>query len=161
MLSMQHLSQINTTRSHAVKNGPSGFECDHWVEPSADTLRVYLRGQLVYETLAATESCWQAVRAAVKRFVVLDLSQVTFMGSAALGSLCGLRRWLESRGCSLRIAAVSTEVRVIMEVSGMLGLFAVNDDSGETGKWSGPEGGRSVEAWAHSVAGQLGEVVAR
>jgi anti-anti-sigma regulatory factor len=78
-----------------VKNGTSGFECDHWMQSSPDTLLVYMRGQMVYETLDATEGCWQAVRHAFRHSVLLDLSQVTYMASAALGSLCGLRRWLE------------------------------------------------------------------
>lgn len=45
-----------------MKNSPSGFECEHWMEPDPDTLRVYLRGQLVYETLDSTESCLRAAR---------------------------------------------------------------------------------------------------
>jgi hypothetical protein len=63
-----------------------------WGGTEPHALLVYLRGQLVYETLAFTGSRWQAIRAGFKRFVVLDLSQVTLMGSAALGSLCGLLR---------------------------------------------------------------------
>ena len=74
-----------------MKKSPSSFQCHRWVEPSR-TLLIYLRGQLVYETHAFTESCWQAVRPGFERFVVLDLSQVTFIGSAALGSLRGLLR---------------------------------------------------------------------
>jgi anti-anti-sigma factor len=101
-----------------VKNVTFGFECDHWMQSSPDTLLVYIRGQMVNETLDATEGCWQAVRHAFRRSVVLDLSQVTYMASAALGSLCGLRRWLMSQGSGLRIVAISTEVRSIMEASG-------------------------------------------
>jgi hypothetical protein len=81
-----------------VKNGTSGFEFGHWMQSSPDALLVYMRGQMVYETLDATEGCWQAVRHAFRRSVLLDLSQVTYMASAALGSLCGLR----DAGLSLR-----------------------------------------------------------
>ena len=77
-----------------MKNGTSGFEFDHWMQSSPDTLLVYMRGQMVYETLDATDGCWQAVRHAFRRSVLLDFSQVTYLASAALGSLCGLRRWL-------------------------------------------------------------------
>jgi hypothetical protein len=41
-----------------VKNGTSGFEFDHWMQSSPDTLLVYMRGQMVYETLDATDGCW-------------------------------------------------------------------------------------------------------
>jgi hypothetical protein len=69
-----------------VKNGTSGFEFDHWMQSSPDTLLVYMRGQMVYETLDATDGCWQAVQHAFRRSVLLDFSQVTYMASAALGS---------------------------------------------------------------------------
>jgi anti-anti-sigma regulatory factor len=62
------------------------------------------------------------------------------MASAALGSLCGLRRWLESQGRCLRIAAISTEVRSIMEACGLLRLFTVDDDSGRAVPKIGPDG---------------------
>jgi anti-anti-sigma factor len=102
------------------------------MESSADTLRVYLRGQLVYETLGSTERCWEAVRAAFKPSVVLDLSAVTFIASAALGSLLGLRRWLESRGSRLRVSAVSPEVRRVLTATGLHRFFAIDDEAHET-----------------------------
>jgi WD40 repeat protein len=34
-----------------VKNGTSGFEFDHWMQSSPDTPLVYMRGEMVYETL--------------------------------------------------------------------------------------------------------------
>ena len=41
-----------------MKNGTSGFEFDHWMQSSPGTLLVYMRGQMVYETLDATDGCW-------------------------------------------------------------------------------------------------------
>jgi anti-anti-sigma factor len=142
-----------------VKNGTSGFECDHWMQSSPDTLLVYMRGQMVYETLGATERCWQAVRDAFRQSVVLDLSQVTYMASAALGSLCGLRRWLESQGSCLRIVAIGTEVRSIMEASGLLRLFSVDDGPFENTLWIGPDGKPDDATWPRSGAFQNQEVV--
>ncbi len=112
-----------------MKNSPSGVECDYWMESSADSLLVHLRGQLVYETLASTERCWEAVQAAFKPLVVLDLSEVTFMASAALGSLLALRRCLVSRGTCLRISAMSPEVRQLMVAAGLNGFFATDDET--------------------------------
>jgi hypothetical protein len=74
-----------------VKNGSSGFECDYCTKSSPDTPSVYVRSQPVCETLGATESCWQAVRGAFRRTVVLALSGVRFVASAALGSLLAPR----------------------------------------------------------------------
>jgi anti-anti-sigma factor len=142
-----------------VKNGTSGFEFGHWMQSSPDALLVYMRGQMVYETLDATEGCWQAVRHAFRRSVLLDLSQVTYMASAALGSLCGLRRWLESQGSSLRIAAISTEVHSIMEASGLLRIFSVDDGPVEIATGVGLDGEPNDAAWIRSGAFQNQEVV--
>jgi anti-anti-sigma factor len=114
-----------------VRNDPSAFKCDHRTESTADALRVYLRGQLVYETLDSIESCWEVVRAGPRPSVVLDLSEVDFMGSAALGSLLGLRRWLESRGCCLRISAMSAEIRRVLEVTGLNRILPIDDGARE------------------------------
>jgi anti-anti-sigma factor len=142
-----------------VKNGTFGFECDYWMQSSPDTLLVYMRGQMVYEMLDATDGCWQAVRHAFRRSVLLDLSQVTYMASAALGSLCGLRRWLESQGSCLRIVAISTEVRSIMEASGLLRIFSVDDGPIENAPWIGPDSKTDNAAWIRSGAFQNQEVV--
>jgi anti-anti-sigma factor len=142
-----------------VKDGTSRFEFDHWMQSSPDTLLVYMRGQLVYETLDATDGCWQAVRHAFRHSVLLDLSQVTYMASAALGSLCGLRRRLESQGSCLRIVAISTEVHSIMEASGLLGIFSVDDGPVEIAPGVGLDGEPNDAAWIRSGAFQYQEVV--
>jgi anti-anti-sigma factor len=102
------------------------MECHHRLESSDDTLKVYLSGQLVYETLDSVETCWEAVRAAHRQSVDLDLSDVGFMASATLGSLLGLRRWLVSRGCWLQISAMSAEVRQVLELTGVKRLFCTD-----------------------------------
>jgi anti-anti-sigma factor len=129
------------------------------MESSADTLRVYVSGQLTYETLDSTESCWQAVRAAFRREVVIDLSRVTFIGSAALGSLCGLQRWLETRGCRLRIAAISPEARAILESTNLARLFSIGDGQGEAAPWAVAEVGGIDAGSRYAAAGQHWEVI--
>ncbi len=142
-----------------MNNVLCSFACSHWMESSADTLRVYLSGQLTYETLDSTASCWQAVRAAFRREVVIDLSGVTFIGSAALGSLCGLQRWLESRGCRLQIAAISAEARAILERTNLARLFSFGDGQGETAAWAVAEV-RGIDAGArYAATGQHWEVI--
>ncbi len=115
-----------------MKTSTFGFECNHRLESSDDKLQVTLRGQLVYETLDSVELCWEAVRAEPRPSVVLDLSAVTFVASAALGSLLALRRRLTSRGCRLAIAAMSTEVREILDVSGLKQLFSTAEEPCES-----------------------------
>jgi hypothetical protein len=139
-----------------VKNGTSGFECDHWMQSSPDTLLVYMRGQMVYETLDATEDCWQAVRHAFRHSAVLDLSKVTYIATATLGSPCRLRRWLVPQGSCLRIVVISHS---ITEASGLLRLFAVDHGPIDNAPWIGPDSKTDDAAWIRSGAFQNEEVV--
>jgi anti-anti-sigma factor len=60
--------------------------------------------------------------------VVLDLSEVTFMASAALGSLVGLWRWLKARGYGLRLSASSPNVRHVLHRTRLEKIFPVEDE---------------------------------
>jgi anti-anti-sigma factor len=104
------------------------LEFDHQMEWSEETLLVCLRGQVVYETLIPFESCFEAVRAEPRPTVVLDLSELTYIASAALGSLIGLRRWLEARGSCLRISALSAELCEALRSTGLTRVFGIDDE---------------------------------
>jgi anti-anti-sigma factor len=94
-----------------------------------ETLLVSLRGEIVYETLIAFESCCEAVRAEPRPTVLLDLSELTYIASAALGSLLGLRRWLEARGSCLRISALSEEAREVLRITGLARVFSIDTEA--------------------------------
>jgi anti-anti-sigma factor len=117
------------TMSRDVTRGPAGLEFDYGMEAREDTLLVYLRGPLVYETLVPLECCWNRIRAEARPSVRLDLSEVTLLGSAALGCLLGLRRWLEARGAHLRVTAASPEVRQVLQVTGLDRFFVIDDET--------------------------------
>lgn len=104
------------------------LEFDHRMEWSEESLLVCLRGQIVYETLIPFESCCQAIRAEPRRTVVLDLSELMYIASAALGSLLGLRRWLEARGSCLRISALSREAREVLRITGLARVFSIDSE---------------------------------
>jgi anti-anti-sigma factor len=117
-----------STRSYPVTSSPAVLDSDHRMEWGEDTLRVSLRGPLVHETLEPLEACWKAVRAKPMPCVVLDLSEVTFMASAALGSLVGLWRWLKARGYGLRLSALSLNVRHILHRTCLEQIFPVEGE---------------------------------
>ncbi len=60
--------------------------------------------------------------------VVLDLSDVTFLGSAGLAVLVGAKDDADSRGCQLQVVPGSRIVKRALEATGLLQLFAVADD---------------------------------
>jgi anti-anti-sigma factor len=100
-----------------------------WGEAS---LLVSLRGPLVFETLEPLKACWEAVRAEPRPCVVLDLSEVTFMASSALGSLVGMWHWLKARGYALRISAVSLNVRHVLHRTRLERIFLVEGEPSVT-----------------------------
>jgi anti-anti-sigma factor len=111
-----------------VTRSPAVLDFDHRMEWGEDTLLVSLRGPLVYETLVPLQACWEAVRGEPRPCVVLDLSEVTFMASAALGSLVGLWRWLEARGYRLRLSALSLDVREVLRLTGLEQILAIDGE---------------------------------
>ena len=60
--------------------------------------------------------------------LVLDLSDVTFLGSAGLAVLVGAKDEADSRGRQLLVVPGSRIVRRALEATGLLQLFAVADD---------------------------------
>jgi anti-sigma B factor antagonist len=59
--------------------------------------------------------------------LVLDLSGVTFLDSAGLSMLVGLRRILAARGGTLRLAACSPAVVGVLHLTGLVRSFAVHE----------------------------------
>jgi anti-sigma B factor antagonist len=59
--------------------------------------------------------------------VILDLSLVTYLSSAALRLLLSLYRIITERSGSMALAGLTDDVRDIMNVTGFLALFRVYD----------------------------------
>lgn len=60
--------------------------------------------------------------------LVLDLSDVTFLGSAGLAVLVGAKDDAENRGCRLVVVPGSRIVKRALEATGLLQLFTIADD---------------------------------
>ena len=59
--------------------------------------------------------------------VVLDLSDVTFLGSAGLAVLVGAKDDADSRGCRLQVVPGSRIVKRALEATGLMPLFTIAD----------------------------------
>jgi anti-anti-sigma factor len=55
--------------------------------------------------------------------VVLDLAELTFISSLAMGALVDYRRRLWRRGIEVRLANVQAQVWLALELAGLLGLL--------------------------------------
>jgi anti-sigma B factor antagonist len=65
--------------------------------------------------------------------LTVDLSQVIFIDSSALAELVSLDKSAHAVGGRLLLGQLSTPVRVILEITGLLGVFGVGSDSDNDG----------------------------
>jgi anti-sigma B factor antagonist len=96
------------------------------VSESGDALVVALAGELdLYNAPAVRKALLEAAARRPRRLVV-DLGEVTFLDSTALGALVEARRALGNRD-AFALAAPGLEARRALEVSGLDRHFSVHD----------------------------------
>jgi anti-sigma B factor antagonist len=98
--------------------------------PAAGALVVRAAGEIDIATAPAllrvlAEATGQARSGEV---AVLDLTEVSFLNSTGLGALVAARRDAEGRGVSWRLCGLQPAVQRVLELTGILGLFAVYGD---------------------------------
>lgn len=101
-------------RFDVVDHGP-GLQVLH-VVGELDTLTAPLLQARLGEQLAGTDR------------LILDLSDVTFLGSAGLAVLVGAKDDADSRGHRLLLVPGSRIVRRALEATGLMQLFTVAED---------------------------------
>ena len=89
--------------------------------PEAVVIR--LAGEASYTAADDLQVPFQRVIAARPRLVVLDLADLEFVASLFLGLLVNLRRGITIQGGQVQMAAVQPNVREILQVSKLEGLF--------------------------------------
>ena len=114
------------TRSDALSQLGSHADPVLHVSESGDAIVVALTGELdLYNTPALREALREAAGRAPRRLVV-DLSEVTFVDSTALGAFVEARSTFAD-GDAFVLAAPGLEVRRALEVSGLDRHFVVCD----------------------------------
>jgi len=86
---------------------------------------VEVRGELDLYTAPGLRCVLLRTRA---REVVLDLSAVTFLDTAALGVLVGCHEWAARRGGRLRLVCPQPFLRKVFRITGLDRVFALHDD---------------------------------
>lgn len=95
-----------------------------------DTDVVRLGGdRLVYPDLADFTAAMASVAASGRRRLVLDLSQVSYLDSAAIGCLMDQYRQAESRGATLCLAGVQPRVQTMLTLTGAHHFLAMHPDA--------------------------------
>lgn len=86
-------------------------------------------GELDVMTTPTLHEALELVIAQDPPLVLVDLANVTFLDSTALGALVVAQRHLEERGGELRLAAVPSVVAKIFDTAGLTERFRVYEDA--------------------------------
>jgi anti-sigma B factor antagonist len=86
---------------------------------------VRLRGRAGYEHMAELETCFKAVQALTDRQIILDLAELTYIGSAGLGAFVSLKRAVDARQGHIALVGLNPLVYDLFDTAGFTKLFAV------------------------------------
>jgi anti-anti-sigma factor len=96
---------------------------DFHVERRPHFLRVAIRGEASFDQAEVLSA--QLLRAPLDGawLVVLDLAELTFLSSLAMGALLSYRQGVGRRGVEVRLANVQAQVWLALESAGLGGVF--------------------------------------
>jgi anti-sigma B factor antagonist len=86
---------------------------------------VRLRGRAAFDQMPVLEKCFQAVQALTDSQILLELSELAYIGSAGLGALITLKHAIEARGGRIALVAPNPLVSDLFETAGLTKVFAV------------------------------------
>ena len=93
------------------------------VERRPHFLRVAIRGEASFDQAEVMSAQLLRVPLNGAWLVVLDLAELTFLSSLAMGALVSYRRGVGRRGVEVRLANVQTPVRQALDAAGLWKLF--------------------------------------
>jgi anti-sigma B factor antagonist len=92
-----------------------------------DCTVVQVRGELDMQTAPQLRESLQGLIEAGDRRIVLDLAEVSFMDSSALGAVVTVFRSLSDAGGHMALAAVQPGVRTVLHITSVDQVLAVYD----------------------------------
>jgi len=87
-----------------------------------ETLVAECHGKLTFENTPALKEALREKIAGHKR-IVMDLREVPLIDSSGLGCVVGLYVSARTRGCELRLANASEQIRQLFSMTNLLSLF--------------------------------------
>jgi anti-anti-sigma factor len=97
------------------------------VERRPDFLLVAIKGEAGFDQAEVISAELLRIPPEAYALVVLDLAELTFLSSLAMGALIEYRRGLGRRGVEVRLANVQPQVWLALESAGLGKLFELID----------------------------------
>jgi anti-sigma B factor antagonist len=92
-----------------------------------DFLVVHLRGRASFDQMPILDRCVEAIQANAQPRILLDLSDLTYIGSAGLGAFITLKKAVETHQRRIVLAGLNPLVLDLFETSGLTRHFTVFD----------------------------------
>ena len=96
------------------------------VEQQGNALVVRLRGAAGHYQTNVLQRCLQDIQARLLPLVIMDLSGLNLIASAALGALIALQRLLTARQSQLRFVSLSDTVQQVFTAMRLDRLFSIS-----------------------------------
>jgi anti-anti-sigma factor len=95
------------------------------IEADGDAVIARLSGSAGFQQVAELERYAKAIAAQEAALVVLELSQLNFIASVALGALLALKRTIETRSGKLLLAGLKPSIAAVFRVTGLDTIFEI------------------------------------
>ena len=115
-----------TMQTNATRRKPECKLAFH-LERRPHFLRVAIGGEASFDQAEVMSAQLLRIPLEAYSLVVLDLAELRYMSSLAMGALVEYRRGLCRRGVEVRLANVPAQVWLALEVAGLGELFAPMD----------------------------------
>lgn len=103
--------------------GVLSFELD----TRKDFLIVHLRGRAGFDQTPVMDCCLEAIRANPQPRILLDLTELSYIGSSGLGAFVKLKQAVEARQRKIVLAGLNPMVLDLFETAGLTRIFSVFD----------------------------------
>ena len=113
-------------QTHATRRKPERKLAFH-VKRRPHFLLVAIKGEASFDQAEGISDQLLRIPLEAYALVVLDLAELTFLSSLAMGALLEYRRGLGRRGVEVRLANVPTQVWLALESAGLGKLFEIID----------------------------------
>jgi anti-anti-sigma factor len=96
------------------------------IASAEDTTLVHCRGRLTADVAASFKEQVKGLRPGAK-WLVLDLSEVTYMHSSGLGALVSVHVSTMRAGCDLQLINLTQRIRILLGMTHLLSVFETTD----------------------------------
>jgi stage II sporulation protein AA (anti-sigma F factor antagonist) len=99
------------------------------IEASGDTVRIVLLGEVDHSVVDQLDEAMREALATEAEKFVIDFRRLSFFDSACISALVRARAQVEERGGELALANVDQYARRILDLTGLLKVFVIEDSA--------------------------------